>query len=424
VTTRPGVLRSAATVALGAGVGQVILLASSPVLSRIFTPEVFGVFGVATSIESVLVVVAALRYEQAIPLPDDDRAGSALVAIGIGCVAVTTVVSAVLLTLLGPALADWTNTPDLAGYLLLVPLVLFFDGVTLVLSYWAVRQARFGRLSASRLSQAAAQVAGQVGLGAISATPGSLIVGSAAGKVASASVLAANAWRAGQDRVAGVTWSLVRRNARRYRRFPLVSSWSALANSAGLQLPAILAAALFAPAIAGWFLLANRVVAAPMTLFGQASAQAFHGRAAASNRAGEGLRGDLWRLAGQLARLGVLPAVGLVVFGPTLFRVVFGPEWEPAGEYARLLAPAFLAQFVVSPLAPSLAVLERQGWQAGWDLFRLVVVVGSLVVPAQLGWSASDAIALFSAVTVACYVALAVIIDRVVRAADAAPARQ
>jgi O-antigen/teichoic acid export membrane protein len=409
------VLRSGTTVAVGVGLGQLLILASSPILSRLFDPDAFGVFGVITSIESILVVTAALRFELAEPLPRSDEDASALVALGTISVVGWTIFSAVVLLLLRSSLASWTSTPEVADVALLIPIVLLFDGLGNVLAYWSIRKARFGQLSASRVAQGAGQVAGQLGLGPARASAGSLIVGYALGKLVNTVWLAFDAWRSQTTRLARVSWSAVRRQASRYRRFPLVSSWSALANSGGLQLPAILMAALFAPEAAGWFLLANRVVVGPATIFGQASAQAFHGEVAQlTHGERQPLRPAVQGLCRQLTFLGLLPTVVLVCFGPPLFELVFGSQWHEAGQYLRLLAPAYFAQFIVSPLAPVLVVLERQGVQAAWDVIRLVAVIASLALPAAFGWSALDAIGVFAVATLATYVGLGVMIFVVV----------
>ena len=53
--------------------------------------------------------------------------------------------------------------------------------------------------------------------------------------------------------------------------------------------------------------------------------------------------------AGRLLIVGALPTAVLLLAGPWLFGLVFGPTWTEAGDYARILAVAYLAQFVVNP---------------------------------------------------------------------------
>jgi len=53
---------------------------------------------------------------------------------------------------------------------------------------------------------------------------------------------------------------------------------------------------------------------------------------------------------------------------------------------------------VAGPLTPTLNILEKQFWQLGWDVGRLVLTVGSLWLTYRWGWSARSAIAAFGAV--------------------------
>src|SRR4051794_2925578 len=72
--------RSVVTLASGTAIAQFLLALAMPVLTRLYTPAQYGALAVYSSILTVLVVVASLRYEAAIPLPEDDRtAGSLLV---------------------------------------------------------------------------------------------------------------------------------------------------------------------------------------------------------------------------------------------------------------------------------------------------------------------------------------------------------
>lgn len=78
--------RSVAVLAGGTALGQGLAVLASPFLTRLCTPSGFGVLSAYTAIFSILVVVASLRYELAIPLPEDDEtAANLLVLSGLIC---------------------------------------------------------------------------------------------------------------------------------------------------------------------------------------------------------------------------------------------------------------------------------------------------------------------------------------------------
>lgn len=68
--SRSDFLRNVLTLISGTVLAQAIPVALSPMLSRIYTPEEFGVFAIFSSIASALAVVATFRYELAIMLPE------------------------------------------------------------------------------------------------------------------------------------------------------------------------------------------------------------------------------------------------------------------------------------------------------------------------------------------------------------------
>ena len=76
---------------------------------------------------------------------------------------------------------------------------------------------------------------------------------------------------------------------------------------------------------------------------------------------------DHWKLntEDQLALLGVCAvalALVLVLAGPWLFAMVFGPSWREAGELARALSPYIGAHFVAAPLAVVTMAWGAQRW--------------------------------------------------------------
>jgi O-antigen/teichoic acid export membrane protein len=168
--------------------------------------------------------------------------------------------------------------------------------------------------------------------------------------------------------------------AKRYRNCPLILTGSGLINSAGLQVIPLLLAASYGPKMVGLYALVDRTLQAPCILIAQATSQVYAVQAAqlgVSNPAA--LRRLFLKITGTNLLYGAVPLVLVWAFAPFLFATVFGEPWRAAGVYARILAPAYYIGFSHQCVSMTLAMLERQTWQAGWDTFRLLAVVGSLV---------------------------------------------
>lgn len=209
-----------------------------------------------------------------------------------------------------------------------------------------------------------------------------LLLGQVVGQGAGTLGLARTVWA--EPAFRQVTWKGVWQAAVRYKRFPIFSTWEGLSNNAGVQLPPLLFAALFSPAAAGIYTLANRVLSLPISLVGNAIGQVFFANAAHEHR--EGKLGPLIaQLHGKLAHIGLPPALLLMLLGPDLFALIFGEKWRQAGEFARWMTPWLYFVFVSSPLSTLFAVTEKLKQGLTFQIMLLLSRVGAIALGASLG---------------------------------------
>lgn len=389
-----GFARSVLTLVSGTAMAQLLLALTLPVLTRLYTPAEYGALAVYSSTLTVLVVLASLRYEMAIPLPEDDEVAGSLLALTLMILAAMTALVSLLVWLAGDALVARANVPVLRPYRWLLPVGFVGAGTYQALSYWAIRRRAFGRLARTRLSQGAGQVAAQVGLGFAGAGAPGLLVGDVVGRVAGGGGLAFLALR-GRP-FARVTPASLAAAASRYRRFPLLTTGSGLLNIGSLQLPSIVFSASFGVAAAGLYALSFKMLVLPTMLVGQAVGQVFLSRAAGLAREPQRLR-QLTEHTALTLLAGGLPLFGAVALGgPQLFGGVLGSRWEQAGRYAQVLAPWFVVWLVSSPLSGLLSVREWQGSALAFSAFEFVLRAAALLIGARRD-SPMLAVALLSA---------------------------
>lgn len=418
-----GVARNVAVLAGSTAVGQLLVVAASPALTRLYTPDSFGILAAYIAVVTVLAPVANGRFDLAVPLPAEDQRAADVLGAALLTAVVTALLVAVAALTLGPALALRAGRPELAGYLWLVPLGLFGAAVYQAAAAWAVRLREFGSIARTRLSQSVLMTAVQLGGGVLGLGTVALLVGDALGRAGGSLALARTAWARDRVVLAGVRWPGVRAAVSRYRRFPLVSSGSAFLNVLGLQLPLVLFAVLYGPHVAGLLALGQRVIGMPSRLVGQAIGQVYLGEAARLARSDpEGMERLFWRTSARLAMLGALPIALVGLVAPWAFGWVFGAEWVQAGSYVRWLTPMFAAQFVLSPVSQSAAILERQGIQLASDALRTVMVAAAIVVPWWSGQPAATTVAWYAAAMFVSYLYYFEMYRRLVREAGLSPA--
>lgn len=374
--------RSVSVLVGGTAFGQALLVLVSPLLTRLYSPEDFGLLAVYAGLLGSFTVIASLRYELAIPLPDDDRDAASVAILSLIVVLGITLLAITILWTWGQPITELLNTPALRPYLWLLPLGLLLGGLYQVLNYWAIRTKQFSVIARTRISQSTSQVAVQLG-GAFMG-PLALLLSHVAGQAAGNSTLALLAARRHAELFGAVRWTHIKAAAIRWRRFPLFDTWSGLGNVAGLQLPPILFAALFTPAAAGIYMLAHRVLQTPMSLLGHAIAQVFFSQSAEAKREGR-LAPLVAGIHKQLAYFAMPPALLLILSGPELFALVFGNEWRQSGQFAQWMAPWLYLVFITSPLSQLFSVLEKQVQGMAFQLTLLIVRVGALFLGAAKG---------------------------------------
>jgi O-antigen/teichoic acid export membrane protein len=405
-----GRLRRAVTVSVtGAALGQLIVLAASPLVTRLYTPEDFGVLGVFSALLGILGIAVCLRYELAIPLAEDDASVVNLLALSLVVALLVSLLVAVTLWPWGEVITGWFNAEALHPLLWLLPLGVVAVGCNRALTHWAIRRQAFGRITRTEISRSIGRVVTQIGFGFLMFGPFGLLVGQVVGQSAGITTLALAFNRSEGRMLRAIRLRSMARAAARFGDLPTLATGAALLNNGGRLAPALLVAALYGVEVAGWFALAYKILQMPVFL-STAVARVYLGEAPLLARAGgEGMyrlfKATTWRL----LAFGVLSLGLVVVAGPQLFALVFGSVWTEAGRFAQFLAFMSLGQLVVAPVAQTLTVLERQGVQLAWDALRFGALLLVFLAAHQLTWSPLTAIAVLSVAMTICHICLFVV---------------
>jgi lipopolysaccharide exporter len=394
--SRPSFLSDALKLAGSTAIAQALGILASPLITRIYSPEAFGLSALFVSITSIIAVVACLRYECTIMLPEKDKDAANLLALSLLLVIATSCMSALVFWFGGSTLLILMNKQELGKYLWLVPISLFLSGVFASLNYWNSRTKQFGRLSIARLTASFTIIGTQLGAGFSGhATGGSLIGAGLLGSAVSTLMLGRQIW---QD-----NGHLLKKSVnlldmivalKRYKNFPLLDTWGSLLNGISWQLPAIVLSVFFSSEVVGYYALSMMVIQLPMSLIGASIAQVFFQRASRASFDGNiaPVVEGLFRI---LLVLGLFPMLMLSILGKDLFVMFFGSAWSEAGIYVQMISIWSIFWFISSPLSSLFAVLEELGFGLKLDIFIFCTRILSLCIG---GWfdNARISIALFA----------------------------
>lgn len=402
---RGSVTRNITLIAGGTVIGQAATLVVLPLLTRLYTPADFGAMAIFLALLVPLNAVASLRYEMAIPLPDDEHDAQHLLMLSLVIVIVLSALLAVLVVLFARPLLVRINGTALLGYLWLLPLALLGGGCYHALSHYAIRVQAFRTIAQTKITQGVGQglsqaLLGLTGIGLLGLLLG-LLVRFWGGMVALVKlVLTDRRHRAWQLR-----WNTLKQVAVTYQRFPLFSSGGTFLQVASSHLPAFFLAASFTPQIAGWFSLGQRVLEAPITFLAKSSAQVYLSEASAATRTGGNLRPLLRATLRRQSSIGLLLVLGVMLPAPWLFPWLFGEAWAVSGRYVQVMSLAFFSQFLVQTVtAETLAITGQQHWQLVGESLRVVSVVVVFLLSRQWERDALWTVTTYALVSLVLYV--------------------
>lgn len=402
--TRGDFSRNVATVVAGTGLAQLVMILTSPILTRLYAPSDYGTWAVATSILSVLITISCLRYEYAIPLPVSDVEAANILALSLLINLVFSLCVGVALWLTGGLILAALGASALSPYWFLISIGQVGGGVVSVFINWAVRTKTFTEIAATRLLQSVSLVGVQVSLGLLGAGAVGLLAGDAAGRAAGSSRLARSAWRSDAAAFRQVSRVGIRAAAGRYRRFPIYSNASALLATLGAQVPVLMLVVGYGTETGGLFALAARVSAIPLTLIAGAVGQVFVAEAARLARWDSSELRNLFALTTiKLAKVAIVPSVAVGLVAPILAGPVFGGAWGDAGLFMAILVASYFMEFVVGATGDVLYVVERQDLQLLREVIRFAMLAGAVPVALWLGLPALSAVALLSGAGVVTY---------------------
>jgi O-antigen/teichoic acid export membrane protein len=398
--------RSVTVLAGGTALHQGLVMLASPLLTRLYTPEDFGVLAIYAAILGIVSIAASLRYEFAIPLPEDEVTAANILALSFMLVVIMSSLMTVIIWLYGSNIISLLDAPDLQPYLWLLPVGLLLVGLYQALNYWAVRKKAFGLISSTKVTQGISSVTVQLGFGLLQFGPLGLIFGHVLKEFAGVGSFIRAIQRNDRAVLRQIRLSSFSAIIKRYQRFPKYTVWAGMANAMSVHLPALLLAVLFSQTTAGLYMLTQKVIALPMNLLGRSIGQVFHADAAASARHDKIAESTLDAFC-KLLRVGVGPFLLLAATGPDLFQFVFGEDWRVAGIFAQWLAPLLLLVFITSPISTLASVLEYQAHALGLQLLLLTLRLTAIGIGAYIG-DVMLTIALYSGFGLVAYVILIV----------------
>lgn len=383
----------------GTAAAQAVIMVLSPIITRLYGPEAFGLLGVFTTVVGIIAPIAALTYPIAIVLPKSDEDAKGLIRLSLFVSICIALLIAIILMLFNQPIVNLFNVEDIASYLYLIPLVILFSGLVQIVEQWLIRTKQFKITARVTFLQSLIINGSKVGIGFFHPVAAVLIVLTVFGQFIKALMMIIFAKNSNynpknKEKESGRSVSILEL-AKEHSDFPIFRAPEVFINAVSQGLPIMMLASFFGPASAGFYSIGRTVLSIPSQLIGKSVGDVFYPRISEAANNGENLTHLIKKATLALGAVGIIPYGIIFICGPWIFGFIFGTEWTTAGEYARWIALWSLFGFMNLPSVRALPVLAAQAFHLKFTILMLVTRIIALALGYYLFSSDLVAIALF-----------------------------
>jgi O-antigen/teichoic acid export membrane protein len=372
--------RNVATLISGTTLAQAFSVLIYIVLSRLYTEEDFGVFGLYMNILNITVIFSTAKYELAILLPRSDRESVNLVGLsGLISIVVSLILLVVVITLNG-SICRWLGSDQISQWLYFIPLSTLLVGWFTTFRNYSNRQKKYKLIAGANIGQSISNSLLKLGMGLILASATGLIFGMIFGQLIGFLIFFVVHWRLNQSKLSWISLGEMKRLGREYSLFPRYNMWQGLINNLSGAFPVFLLSSYFSTAIAGFYTFGFMILYRPVNLVANAFYQVMFRRFAEKKHENISIGPEVHTFLKRTAQILLVPFILSGIFFPQIFGFIFGDKWIEAGRYAQILLPWIFMVSLVMPLSFIPDLYKRQRTAMMIDGIKLIARLGGLMV--------------------------------------------
>ncbi|MDV2582168.1 lipopolysaccharide biosynthesis protein [Alkalibacillus haloalkaliphilus] len=388
-------VRSVFIVASGTAAAQLLTVAFSPIITRIYGPESFGILGVFTATIAVLSPLSALTFPHSIVLPKSESEAVRLIKLSLLLSILTSSLALVIISIFN--IIGIQFLVDDLGYLIyLLPIVMLFTGSLQVIQQWLFRTNRFKISAKAEFKNKLYINLTKVLFGLLHPFASTLVIIASVSKGLYTFTLYRSAKLKIKVEDISINFSELISTMNKYKDFPMFRAPQALLSAFSKSLPIILLGALWGPASAGFYSICNTVLGMPAKLIGNSVGNVLYPKVTEVYNEDRKVKPLILKSTLFMGLLGIVPFGLIVIIGPQLFALIFGEDWYFAGEYARWLSVLMYFNFICRPSIVVVPVLKEQGGLLRYELISVIVKVVVLLVGLLILRNDIIGVALFS----------------------------
>lgn len=367
--------KSVLNLSSGTSLAYLITIAISPVLTRLFTPEDFGLLQFFQSSIIICTPIVTGCYYYTLVTEKDAKRINALIK-GISYL---TIASTLIITTIATLVFFTLNI--LSDHLLLVtigfPIILILNALTIAFDYFFIQSNHYTNISLGRIFRSGSTSLTQSLFG-LNRLSGGLLYGFMIGKIVNAIYYL---WRVGKNNLIAIYSSQIRtvkevlsENVNQ----PLYILPTTIVSSGATELVIFIIASLFGGYELGLYSLAYRVISIPSLLIGTSIGDVFFKESSSLILQSKSIISLTLKTWFVLFGIAVLPMSALWLYGPEIITAVFGSTWKVTGQITTILAPYILFSFMSSSTGKLFISLNKQNFSFYFTLLIFVARISGL----------------------------------------------
>ncbi|MBT9952051.1 type 8 capsular polysaccharide synthesis protein Cap8K [Staphylococcus aureus] len=379
---------------LSSGIAQVILIITTPIITRLYSPAEFGEFTIFSNIAMILIPIINARYDLLIVNAKNDRSANILSQISF-------LISLLILLILIPILAisAWLYQNFILDFIFII-IMLFLVSLTNIFTNYLNKERKYKVLSLINVFRAGSMALLQIIFGLLSLGSLGLIIGFSLSYITGIT-LGYKTFKKHFNIVRNKeeTKALFLENKNQL----VYSTPSILLNGLSFSVVVFFIGILYTNTEVGIYGMAIRVLGIPVTIISLGLSKIFMQQANDYYIERGNFRNLLLKFSSTLVIVSIILYVPLYLFSEELVNILLGHSWVDAITVIKIVIPLFVIRLIVSTVSLSVIVLQKQQLELILQALFLIGTTVTFVISKMLNLTFLNFVSINTAVLIVSY---------------------
>ncbi len=358
---------------------QIIGLLVYPIITRLYTPEDFGLINLFLSIAGILTIISTAEFQYSIVLPKDDNKAIACLQIGI-CTTLFTTFFVCCTIPFSEYISEIFNTPDLAQWYWAIPILVFLSAIWNLLNYWCTRKKYYNEICQYQCTQSITNAGAKCGFGYIGLHNGGLILSAIISPFIALTTLSHQVFRKTKQNLFAIQKENIAIVAKEYVNFPKYSLPRALINYLSGNLPILLLTPFFGIAETGFLGLALTLGFRPINIISNSLYQVFFQKTTEMVQKKESILPFFIKFCKTVAIFTIPCFIATYILLPDIISFLLGSCWEETATLIQIMLIWFCLNSFISPICYIQDIFQRQKEYLFFEILLLLARLLAILI--------------------------------------------